>query len=308
MSYNPDPDIGVLNAFLRLVHLDDVDVDLGWFSLHLGDWLSDLGHLSLGPITINFTNFALVLPAFWAFTGFGVITFTAGLTGMSTDLLESAKMDGAGPWQTVRHVILPSLKGPMIVVLVQMVIFALRTFDIVYVMTGGGPSEDTMVSPSCCQAQGLHVPGHPAGGSGGRHRRPAFPDHDRGCLSVPAARHPSGVAMTGIRVTRRATLLLYGAATALALVWLVPMLGAFMISVIPLSQRRKGWWQAGLSDLTFGNYVRAWEEGLSSYVVNSFIITIGAVALSIIIGSAAAYAFSRLGSAKETATSCSSPR
>ena len=143
--YNPDPDIGVLNAFLRLVHLDDVDVDLGWFSLHLGDWLADLGHLSLGPITINFTNFALVLPAFWAFTGFGVITFTAGLTGMSTDLLESAKMDGAGPWQTVRHVILPSLKGPMIVVLVQMVIFALRTFDIVYVMTGGGPSEDTMV-------------------------------------------------------------------------------------------------------------------------------------------------------------------
>ena len=100
--------------------------------------------------------------------------------------------------------------------------------------------------------------------------------------------------MTGIRVTRRATLLLYGAGTALALVWLVPMMSAFMISVIPLSQTRKGWWQAGLSDLTFGNYVRAWEEGLSSYVVNSFIITIGAVALSIVIGSAAAYAFSRL--------------
>ena len=100
--------------------------------------------------------------------------------------------------------------------------------------------------------------------------------------------------MTGIRVTRRATFLLYGAATVLAIFWLVPMLSAFMISVIPLSQTRQGWWQAGLSDLTFGNYVRAWEEGLSSYVVNSFIITIGAVALSIVIGSAAAYAFSRL--------------
>ena len=100
--------------------------------------------------------------------------------------------------------------------------------------------------------------------------------------------------MTGIRVTRRATLLLYGAGTALALVWLVPMMSAFMISVIPLSQTRQGWWQAGLSDLTFNNYVRAWEEGLSSYVVNSFIITIGAVVLSIVIGSAAAYAFSRL--------------
>ena len=54
-------------------------------------------------------------------------------------------MDGAGPLQIVRYVIIPSLRGPMIVVLVQMVIFALRTFDIVYVMTGGGPAEATMV-------------------------------------------------------------------------------------------------------------------------------------------------------------------
>jgi ABC-type sugar transport system permease subunit len=143
--YNPDPDIGVLNAVLQVLHLDDLSIDWGWFSLNLGEWLSDLGHLSLGPITISLTNFALVLPAFWAFTGFGVITFTAGLTGLPNDLVESARIDGAGPWQIVRHVILPSLRGPMIVVLVQMVIFALRTFDIVYVMTGGGPAEDTMV-------------------------------------------------------------------------------------------------------------------------------------------------------------------
>lgn len=143
--YNPDPDVGVLNAVLRLLHLDNVDIDVGWFELHLGAWLSNLGHLNIGPVEINFTNFALVIPAFWAFTGFGVITFTAGLTAMPDDLLEAAKIDGAGPWQTVRNVIIPSLRGPMIVVLVQMVIFALRTFDIVYVMTGGGPADDTMV-------------------------------------------------------------------------------------------------------------------------------------------------------------------
>ncbi len=100
--------------------------------------------------------------------------------------------------------------------------------------------------------------------------------------------------MTGVRVTRRASLLLYGAATVLAILWLVPVLSAFMISMIPLSQTRKGWWEAGPGDLTFGNYVRAWEQGLSSYVVNSFIITVGSVALSVLIGSAAAYAFSRL--------------
>ncbi len=143
--YNPDPDVGVLNAVLRLLRLDDVDVDLGWFELHLGDWLSNPGHLDLGPVQIKFVNLAVIIPAFWAFTGFGVITFTAGLTALPNDLVEAAKVDGAGPLQIVRHVIIPSLRGPTIVVLVQMVIFALRTFDIVYVMTGGGPAEDTMV-------------------------------------------------------------------------------------------------------------------------------------------------------------------
>ncbi len=162
--YNSDPDIGVFNALLQLLHLDGADVDFGWSSLHLGDWLSDLGHLNLGPVTINLTNFALVLPAFWAFTGFGVITFTAGLTSLPGDLVEAARIDGAGPWQTVRHVILPSLRGPMIVVLVQMVIFALRTFDIVYVMTGGGPSEDTMVLALLLWLQGFEFLDSPQAG------------------------------------------------------------------------------------------------------------------------------------------------
>lgn len=100
--------------------------------------------------------------------------------------------------------------------------------------------------------------------------------------------------MTGIRISRRATLGLYTAATVLAMVWLVPMASAFMISVVPLSQTRDGWWRADLADLTLGNYVRAWDQGLSAYVVNSFVITVGSVLLSVVIGSAAAYAFSRL--------------
>jgi alpha-glucoside transport system permease protein len=100
--------------------------------------------------------------------------------------------------------------------------------------------------------------------------------------------------MTGVRIRRRASVILYTAVTLLALVWLVPVMSAFMVSVVPLSQTRRGWWGADFGDLTFGNYVRAWEEGLSSYVLNSFVITIGSVALSVVIGSAAAYAFSRL--------------
>lgn len=98
--------------------------------------------------------------------------------------------------------------------------------------------------------------------------------------------------MTGLRISRRAVLALYAVATVLGVVWLVPVLSTLMISVIPLSQTREGWWNAGPSDLIFGNYRRAWEEGLSSYVVNSFVITLGAVAVSVVLGTLAAYAFS----------------
>jgi ABC-type glycerol-3-phosphate transport system permease component len=89
-------------------------------------------------------------------------------------------------------------------------------------------------------------------------------------------------------------LTLYAVTTLLGLMWMVPVLSALMISLIPLSQTRQGWWNAGPADLTFGNYRRAWQEGLSDYVVNSFIITVGAVAVSVLIGSLAAYALSRM--------------
>jgi ABC-type sugar transport system permease subunit len=59
--------------------------------------------------------------------------------------VEAAKVDGANAWQVARHVLVPALRGPLVVVGVVSVIFALRTFDIVYVMTEGGPAQDTMV-------------------------------------------------------------------------------------------------------------------------------------------------------------------
>lgn len=86
----------------------------------------------------------------------------------------------------------------------------------------------------------------------------------------------------------------YAAASVLGVVWLVPVLSALTISVIPLSQTREGWWNAGFGDVTFENYVRVWEQGLSSYALNSFIITVGAVVVSVLLGSMAAYAFSRM--------------
>jgi alpha-glucoside transport system permease protein len=143
--YNPDPQIGMLNAVLDKLGILGSDWRLGPLELHVGAWLSDPGVLHLGFADIRLTNLALVVPAFWVFSGFGVITLTAGLTAVSYELVEAAKVDGANAWQVARHVLVPALRGPLVVVGVVSVIFALRTFDIVYVMTEGGPAQDTMV-------------------------------------------------------------------------------------------------------------------------------------------------------------------
>jgi alpha-glucoside transport system permease protein len=143
--YNADPQIGVLNAVLDRLGILEADWRLGPLELHPGAWLSNPGVLHLGVADVRLTNLVLIVPAFWAFTGFGVITITAGLTAVPYELVEAAKVDGANAWQTARRILVPALRRPLVVVGVVSVIFALRTFDIVYVMTGGGPAQDTMV-------------------------------------------------------------------------------------------------------------------------------------------------------------------
>ncbi|MQA62936.1 MAG: ABC transporter permease subunit [Actinophytocola sp.] len=100
--------------------------------------------------------------------------------------------------------------------------------------------------------------------------------------------------MIGAVRSRWTIVVLYTSLTILALVWLVPVLSAAMTSALPLSQIREGWWNLSFADLTFGNFVRAWEQGLGQHVVNSFIITILSVALTLLTGSLAAYAFAQM--------------
>jgi ABC-type glycerol-3-phosphate transport system permease component len=67
--------------------------------------------------------------------------------------------------------------------------------------------------------------------------------------------------MTAVGRSRWTTFLLYGSLTVLGVVWLVPALSALMISTLPLSQTRAGWWNLSPADLTFGNFARAWDQG-----------------------------------------------
>ena len=142
LVYNPD--YGTLDALVRFFGANFA-IDWGPLEFHTGGWLSNPGALDLGFAEVSLVNFALILPAVWAFTGFGVITFTAGLTAVPTELVEAARVDGANQRQVVRHIVIPLLRRSVVIVGVISVIFALRTFDIVWVMTQGGPANDTEV-------------------------------------------------------------------------------------------------------------------------------------------------------------------
>jgi ABC-type glycerol-3-phosphate transport system permease component len=100
--------------------------------------------------------------------------------------------------------------------------------------------------------------------------------------------------VSAVAPRRGGAIVLYGSLSALSLLWLIPVATAFMISVLPLDQTHRGWWNFNPGELTYRNYERAWHEGLSSYVANSFVITIGAVALTLATGLLASYAFVRL--------------
>lgn len=143
LVYNPD--FGVLTAATRAVGLDGAQLRLGPLELRFADWLSNLGTLQLGFAELSLVNLAVIAPAFWALTGFGVVVFTAGLSSLDQELVEAARVEGANARQVLRHVVIPSLRGAMIIVGVVFVIYALRTFDVVWVTTRGGPGTDTEV-------------------------------------------------------------------------------------------------------------------------------------------------------------------
>ncbi|EOD64794.1 sugar ABC transporter permease [Amycolatopsis vancoresmycina DSM 44592] len=93
-------------------------------------WLAD-------PGIVLYTLFAVIT---WKYIGFGIILLLAGLQGVPAELREAAALDGASAWQTTRHVVLPLL-GPTIRIWIFLsVIGSLQLFDIVWIMTTGGPA------------------------------------------------------------------------------------------------------------------------------------------------------------------------
>lgn len=85
----------------------------------------------------------LILADVWKTTPFVALLLLAGLQNIDESLYEAARIDGAGSWQQFRHITLPLLRPALLVALIFRTLDALRVFDLVYVLTGGGPGTAT---------------------------------------------------------------------------------------------------------------------------------------------------------------------
>jgi multiple sugar transport system permease protein len=85
----------------------------------------------------------LILLSIWKQLGFNMVVFLAGLQAIPPSRYEAADLDGANAWQQFWHITLPGLQPTIIFAIVTTAIFTLRSFEQVYVITGGGPLNST---------------------------------------------------------------------------------------------------------------------------------------------------------------------
>lgn len=122
--YNPA--YGLINSLLR---------ELGVGRRALPGWLAD-------P---NLVLYAIIAAAAWRQVGYVMLLYLARLKSIDQSLLDAARVDGASNWRLFIHVILPLLLPATVIVIVISVIDSLRAFDLVYVMTRGGPANSSNV-------------------------------------------------------------------------------------------------------------------------------------------------------------------
>lgn len=108
--------------------------------------LSQFGMAPVGwLIDRNWAMFATVLTNSWHLTPLALLVFYAALTTIPEELVDSARIDGAGPLQILWHVILPMIRSHVMFVTLIIMTSAFREFELVFTLTGGGPGRTTSV-------------------------------------------------------------------------------------------------------------------------------------------------------------------
>ncbi len=98
---------------------------------------------------------SVVLVLLWARTGLAVILYLSALQGIDRDVLEAAELDGASSWQRLKDVVWPLMRPTTFFLTVMMVIETFQVFDIVWVMTKGGPAGSTELLVTYAYSQGF---------------------------------------------------------------------------------------------------------------------------------------------------------
>jgi len=117
-----DPAIGLENT----MHL------WGWTSFQF-NWIKDR----------DMAIYTIVLAAVWQSSGFVMAMFLAGLRGIDNEILKAAQMDGASNFQLYRRIILPQLRPAFLSAFVILSHLAIKSYDLVIALTGGGPGNAT---------------------------------------------------------------------------------------------------------------------------------------------------------------------
>jgi len=121
--YSPNPDLGVINAVINA--------------------------LGFAPIPFlgreGTVNYALIFANVWASAGFAMVVLSAALKGISQEVIEAARTDGASEWDIFRRIQLPLLSLPISVVTVWLLINVIKLFDLIYIATAGGPNGQSRV-------------------------------------------------------------------------------------------------------------------------------------------------------------------
>ncbi|WP_248927026.1 carbohydrate ABC transporter permease [Paenibacillus hamazuiensis] len=119
------PEHGLVNEALRLIGLGAL----------AQDWLND-------P---NYAMFSVIVTDIWRLSGFAMVIYLAGLQIIPKDLTEAAQIDGAGFWQRFRNIIFPLLAPSFTVNFLLSLIGSMKVFELVMVLTRGGPGYATQV-------------------------------------------------------------------------------------------------------------------------------------------------------------------
>jgi len=91
------------------------------------------------------TLYAIVGVSIWQYAGFPMIVFLAAMENIPLDIHDAATIDGVNTWQRISRIIFPMIKNVVAVMVMLQIIFSLKVFDVIWVMTQGGPGESTNV-------------------------------------------------------------------------------------------------------------------------------------------------------------------